>query len=462
MSETSALRKFIDIRPDERRIAALMCSYFFLVITSFWILKPIKKTLFLGYYADSGFDLLGRHMAAPEAELLAKVANMFVAVVATAVFSILSRSLRREQLTYVFTVFFIVAYGCFGIWLGMPSGASVWSFYLFGDLFSTLMVATFFSFLNDSVSSDAAKRLYGVVGFGGVAGGAFGSSAVAVWIGSMSVEGWLTVAAVVGFAILLVARAAAQSLPDYSDEIVPSPEPTGSSGESGAQADQPAKESAFGAAFAGVRLVFASRYLLSIVAIVGLYELVSTVLDFQFSSAIVAFSENAEVRNQNFANVFATTNWLSMIVQLFLTSFVMRRFGLSVALMVLPFTITMASMGFVAMPSLLMGALLSVSDNGFSYSINQSSKEALYVPTSVEEKYKAKAFIDMFVQRFAKALGVGLSLLVASRFQGVDGIRQLSFFLLPALLLWSVAAIYAGRRFAEFEEQAAAARDTDA
>ena len=52
---------------------------------------------------------------------------------------------------------------------------------------------------------------------------------------------------------------------------------------------------------------------------------------------------------------------------------------------------------------------LNTADNGFSYSINQSAKEALYVPTTREEKYKAKAFIDMFVQRFAKALAVGLS-----------------------------------------------------
>ena len=57
------------------------------------------------------------------------------------------------------------------------------------------------------------------------------------------------------------------------------------------------------------------------------------------------------------------------------------------------------SLAFLALPTLWLGSLLNTADNAFSYSINQSAKEALYVPTTEDEKYKAKAFIDMFVQR---------------------------------------------------------------
>ena len=80
--------------------------------------------------------------------------------------------------TLVFSIFFILCFMLFGRLLQDPAAPGVWSFYLFGDLFSTLMVATFFAFLNDSVSPDAAKRLYGVVGLGGVSGGVFGTSVV--------------------------------------------------------------------------------------------------------------------------------------------------------------------------------------------------------------------------------------------------------------------------------------------
>ncbi len=440
MSESGFLRSLFDIRPHERRIAALMCSYFFLVITSFWILKPLKKTLFIGYYAARGFDGFGRHFEASEAELLAKVLNMFVAAIAATIFALLSRRLRRQQLTYVFTAFFVVSYGLFGVVLEDPSAIGVWGFYLFGDLFSTLMVATFFSFLNDSVSSDAAKRLYGVVGFGGVVGGVFGSSAVGVWIGSLALPSWLTITAGIGLVILIVAWAASRTLP-------PSPQ-TDDAG-SGGPIDRGAAQG--NPALAGARLVFRSSYLMAIVAIVGLYEVVSTILDFQFTRAIILFSLDDVARSQNFATVYATTNWAAMFVQLLLTSFVMRRFGLGVALLILPCAIAMSSTGFIVFPTLIFGGLLSVSDNAFSYSINQSSKEALYVPTSVEEKYQAKAFIDMFVQRFAKALGVGLGLLMSSQFAGADGIRWLSLMVFPFLGLWAYAAAFAGRRFKQLE-----------
>ncbi len=440
MSDPGFLRSVFDIRPHERAVAALMSTYFFLVITSFWILKPIKKTLFIAFFAESGVDLVGVHLDAPSAELVAKVMNMFVAGIAATVFALLSRRLRRQRLSYLFTAVFLIGYGSFALLLAEPTAVTVFGFYLFGDLFSTLMVATFFAFLNDSVSPDAAKRLYGVIGFGGVFGGVFGSTAVATWIGALRPQEWLGIAAIVGCAIVAVAAAAGSRLRATPIDVVSESKPS---------------EPVAG----GVGLVFRSRYLLSIVAIVGLYELTSTILDYQFTSTVFQLVDDSEARDRHYATVFAATNWLSMAVQLFGTSFVMHRFGVRVALLVLPCAIALASTGYVFMPTLLFGTLLSVSDNGFSYSIHQSAKEALYVPTSVAEKYQAKAFIDMFVQRFAKALGVGLGLLIAIAVQGLDGLRLLSLIGLPAVVAWYFAASYAGRRFHQLESLRGAGAD---
>ncbi len=99
----------------------------------------------------------------------------------------------------------------------------------------------------------------------------------------------------------------------------------------------------------------------------------------------------------------------------------------------------------------MAGSLLNTADNGFSYSLNQSSKEALYVPTSADEKYKAKAFIDMFVQRFAKALAVGVSLAITITFDDFASVRWLGAFTAPVIVLWIFAARYAGRHFREIE-----------
>ena len=434
---TSGARQLFDVRRGERAFGALMSASFFLVITSFWILKPLKKSLFIRYYDEGGLDLLVWHLNAAQAELLAKVLNMGVAFVAVVVFSALATRLRRQQLTYVFTAFFLASYAVFAAALNEPAAGTVWTFYLFGDLFSTLMVATFFAFLNDSVTPDVAKRLYGVVGLGGVLGGVFGTTTLSAMIRDVSPSEWLGVTAGLGVGIAVLAGAAGR-LVDRKAPAFELVDPSAS-----LRAPGPANP-----AVAGARLVFRSRYLLSLVAIVGLYEMVSTLLDFQFTSTIAHYLDGPAIGEQ-FARVFAITNGVSLVVQLLLTSLVMRRFGLTVALLALPVAVLSASTAFMILPGLWLGSLLNTADNGLSYSIHQSAKEALYVPTTRDEKYKAKAFVDMFVQRFAKALAVGLSLVVTTWFADFSSVRWLSLLTLPLIAAWVVAIRYAGRRFDE-------------
>jgi len=429
---------FMDVRRGEWPLALAMFCYFFLVITSFWILKPLKKGLFIEFYDVGGFQLLGISFSAAQAELLAKVLNMLVAFVAVVVFSWLSHRFRRQQLSFVFSGFFIACYLGFSGWLVHPAGGAVWSFYLFGDLFSTLMVATFFAFLNDAVYPGTAKRLYGLVGLGGVAGGVFGSTVVRVNIDSLDYSDWLHIC--IGLAVLIVLAAWA----------------AGRHVEVPMQQSQTADEKPeHSPATEGARLVFKSPYLLSIVAIVGLYEVISTIMDFQFTATIAHYLSGPDIGAQ-FALVFSITNWVSLFVQLFLTGFVMSRFGIGLALLVLPCAIALGSSAFLLFPMLWMGSLLNTADNGFSYSINQSAKEALYVPTSSAEKYRAKAFIDMFVQRFAKAIAVVISLALTFAFSDFDSIRYLSLITLVLLVVWVMAARYAGRKFREYEQSVSA------
>jgi AAA family ATP:ADP antiporter len=422
----------MDVRRDELPLALLMAAYFFLVITSFWILKPIKKGLFIEHYDEGGFTLVSWTMSASQAELLAKVLNMVVAMAAVAVFTWLARRYRRQQLSYVFCAFFLASYLAYSAIIDRPGGATVWSFYLFGDLFSTLMVATFFAFLNDSVTPDAARRLYGLVVFGGVSGGVFGSTTVRAFIGALGTAEWLWVC--VGLLLLMIGAAwgAARFV---QVPVVP------------ASKTAPAARAGGNPALEGARLVFASPYLLAIAGIVAFYEIVSTVMDFQFTSAVSHYLEGPAI-GAHFATVFAITNVLAMFVQLVVTSVVMTRFGVGTALLVLPLLAMGGSLGFAALPTLWMGSALNPIDNAFSYSINQSAREALYTPTTTDEKYKAKAFIDMFVQRFAKAVAVGVSLAITTLFQDFSSIRWLSFFTVAVIALWIMAARYAGRHFA--------------
>jgi AAA family ATP:ADP antiporter len=428
------IKAVMNIRRDELPLSLLMFFYFFLVITSFWVLKPIKKTLFIGFYKQQGFDLLSWHLNASQAELLAKVLNMVVAFLAVAVFTWLARRFRRQQLTFIFSSFFMVCYVIYSSLMSNPGDLTVWTFYLFGDLFSTLMVATFFAFLNDSVTPDKAKRLYGLIGAGGVIGGAFGSLVVRVWIKQVSMATWLWVTFGIAAVIIAIAKSAGKLVAQNTPRIQKVPEEV--------KMDKPAGNPAI----EGAKLVFQSRYLLAIVGIVGLYEIVSTVMDFQFTATVEHFVSKEEL-GQHFSTIYTITNFVAVFVQLFLTSVVMSRFGVRTALLVLPTAIILGSAGFLALPILWVGSFLNTADNAFNYSINQSAKEALYVPTTRDQKYKAKAFIDMFVMRFAKALAVGVSLAITITFSEFSSIRWLSIFTLAIVVVWLFAVRYAGRRF---------------
>jgi len=423
---------FVDLRRSELPLALTMFGYWFLVITTFWILKPLKKAAFISFYKESGgFHLLGGDpLTGSQTEQLAKVGNMLVAFVAALVFGLLARRLRRQQLTWIFSGFSVLALLAFVFAPAAQSEVGVWLFYLFGDLFNTLMVATFFAFLNDSFAPADARRAYGPIVLGGVIGGAVGSIVLASLIEQVKDQDiwlWVCIGAVVGIVVLATIAGRlvrARGLPEV-------------------KIADPDEEKT--TVFTGMRLIAKSKYLLALVTMVGIYELVSATLDFQFSATIEALPAD-EVRS-TFATVFATTNVFAMVFQLVMTGFIMQKWGPRRALLVLPIAIAGAATGFMVLPMVLTASALSFVDNGLNYSLNQSARESLYTVTSRREKYQAKAFIDMFVQRFAKALAVGLVLLFTTVVGGVEDVRWLSIIPLVGAAVWFFAARYAGREF---------------
>ncbi len=431
-------KQIITIKRQEWPLALSFSVYFFLVISTFWILKPLKKELLVGFYKEEGLDLLGWVLNGSQAEQLAKILNMFVAFVAVLAFSKLSDRLQREKLTIAWASAMAVALLTFSGVIGSPGAPTAWAFYLFGDLFNTVMVASFFAFANDAIAPEAAKRMYGVIGLGGVAGGAFGTTVLRVTLGRVSEPTWMLISAgamvLICVAAILAARFADPGVDEPALEEGAEPPRTG--------------------ALAAARLVFRSRYLLGLVALVGIYELVSTVMDFQFTATVEHFASRGELDlKEAFRNLYAFTNVTALLVQLLVTSFVMQRFGVAVALFVLPVSALVGSVAFLAIPIYLTGAALSALDNAFNYSINQSARETLYTVTSREEKYKAKAFIDMFVQRTAKSLGVGVNLLMTVLVASFAGVRYLSLVTIPLLVVWLMIVRYLGKSFDERESQ---------
>lgn len=431
------LKAIQDIPRDKLPKALLMGTYFFLVITIFWVLKPMKKIVFIGHYVQDGFNLLGWQMTGSEAEQLAKIMNMILAAIGVVAFTWLSRRMRRQRLVFTCSLFFIACFILFSGVVNQPTGSVAWAFYLFGDFFNTVMVVLFWAFLNDIVSSDEAKRIYGICGLGGVLGGWFGSVIVAGFVEKAG-KPLLLLACVGGAGLIMLIAYLVSRIVKKEESLSGAVEPAP------VKVEPELKKTR--AAWEGAKLVLASRYLLAIVAVVGCYEIVSTIMDFQWTRTVEAAIHQGTVTKAYFGSVYMVTNSVAVFVQFFLTSLVMRKFGVGVGLLFLPVAAFCGSTAFILFPVLMVGNALSVSDNGLNYSINQSSKEALYVPTPPEVKYRAKAFIDMFVMRLAKAFAVIINLVMYNAI-GTGGARWLSLVSIAILLVWISQVRYAGRQF---------------
>lgn len=428
----SIKEQFFDIKKQEWPTAILMSTFFFMVIATFWILKPMKRGLLVNYYQETPLQLLGTSFAGAEVEQLAKVLNMIVVYGIVIIFTMLSRKYSRQKMNTILCLIFSGLFILFASLMQTPSAGVSWSFYVLGDMFNSTMLVFFWASANDIFSADQAKRTYGIVGLGGIIGGIIGSSVVAGYVNVLGRSTLLYICLIPLAVMILIGYVVDSRVEDKQEELEKD------EGCGGCKKEN--------AVYEGAQLVFKSKYLLSIVCIIGLYEMVSNIVDFQLSATIANEVTGNLNKDAYFGFVGQITSIISLVVQLFFTSFVMKRYGVGIALLFLPIAITLGSVGFLVIPSLLFVTIMSASDNSLNYSINQSAKEALYTPTSKDEKYKAKAFIDMFVQRAAKVLAVILNLAVAT-FVGLSNVRWLSIACLIILVFWILVVRYAGKEF---------------
>jgi AAA family ATP:ADP antiporter len=184
--------------------------------------------------------------------------------------------------------------------------------------------------------------------------------------------------------------------------------------------------------------------LLWIVGIVVAYEFAAAVTDFVINVVFErAFDSQIEI-----AQMYGRLGWIvsatALVSQLIIVPALLPLKRL--ALLVPPITMALATIGLAVLPIVSVAIVLAASDRGLNYSLQQVTKESLYVPLTDKERYKAKAFIDMFVDRAAKALS-SVPVLAIIAIWGVSLWACLAV-ALASLMLWIVAASSLGRAYA--------------
>lgn len=410
---------WIQFRPGEAAPAVLLFLAFFLIITFQYTTKPVRQSTFI--------NLLG-------AERLPYV-YLFIAAISLPFLRVYSRfadRTRRDTLI-VATCTVTAATMVLFWWLFQFSWPVVsFAFYVWISITVVMLVSQFWSFATHVFDPRQAKRLFAFVGAGGLLGGALGGQIARLATKFISTRYALLVAAALLITVAVLVR--------LNRRLHRVDEERRVSATNGLAAlDQ---------AGSGLELLRQSRHLQWLAAITVLTVIVGQIVDLQFNWAVQRATTSLDQRTAFFGNFYTIMGLLAFAFQMLFTSRILRTLGVGFSIRVLPVTVAVATVGLIAAataaPELLLAAalVLKTGENGVRYSLDQSARELLYIPLPSRARVKAKAFIDVSVQRAAE--GVAALLLLPVTF-GLMTPAQASSMSLALIAVW-VAVTAAARR----------------
>ena len=358
-----------------------------------------------------------------------------------------SRFPRRQFLPYVY-VFFIVMLVVF--YLLMESHISpvyiARAFFIWTSVFNLFVVSVFWSFMADLYNNAQARRLFGFIAAGGTLGALVGPAITALLVQSLGAAHLLLISAVFLFwAIVCIARLSIWSSQNNKNEVVNVSEPS----QENAQEKQDEKLIG-GGIWDGVILVFRSPYLLGICLLMLLFTTLATFLYFMQAQIIRdAFTDSAQ-RTAVFASIDLAVNALTLVIQIFITSRLIKWFGLAAVITIVPVLLAIGFMLLSISPVLVVLLAVQVIRRAGNYAIMRPAREMLYVVLRREEKYKAKNFIDTVVYRAGDAISAWVY--AGMRSLGMS-LANIAVVAVPLALVWAVVAFALGKQQAKLAER---------
>jgi AAA family ATP:ADP antiporter len=412
-SPQSVLPAFlVQVRREE--IAGMLWSfaYFFCLLCGYYILRPVR-------------DEMGIQGGVENLQWL--FTGTFVAMLAAVpLFGWLSARLPRRRLLPAVYLFFAANILVFYALLesGLAPQATAHAFFIWVSVYNLFVISVFWSFMADLFRNEQARRLYGFIAAGGSAGGLAGPAITALLAPKVGPANLLPLSA----CMLLLATLCIYRLGTWAR--------TGSAPE-GREG-----EPIGGSILAGISGVLKSPYMMGIALYVALGTLLGTFLYFHQAYIVAAEVPTSGERTALFAKIDLVVNLLTPLLQIFLVSRLMRRFGIGVTLMILPVA---AIAGFALIgiyPTLAVLVAFQVLRRAGEYAIARPAREVLFTVLDREQKYKAKNFIDTVVFRGGDAASGWL-------FEGLRvlglGFSGIAFVGVPVAVLWAGTGWMLGR-----------------
>jgi AAA family ATP:ADP antiporter len=405
------LRLFADIRTGEAPKAFLLALNSFLLLMAYYILKPLRDALIL---VDKDSPVVKSYLGGAQAIL-------FIFVIKG--FSRLSSRVPRHILITWTTLFFIsnIVIFYFLNLGGMPIKPMGIIFFIWIGVFNYFVVAQFWGFANDLYSVDVGKRIFPFIALGATLGALVGTRMK--WLRDLMGARWEYKLMLISGVILLICIGLAIFI--HKKDVRKSQEEK-EKGLAGAEAKASFREQPLKAG-GGFRLVFRTRYLLYIALMVGILNFVNAtgeyiISDVQTRASLQAVQTVGADMQKSIHSAFMDyqflTNVIALIIQLIFVSRIFRWVGVSGALLFLP----LIALGGYALISfgavLVLVRWVKALENGTDYSLQSTTKAALFLITPREEKYKAKVAIDTFFVRGGDTIS-SLTVLVGTQILSV-------------------------------------------
>ncbi len=422
---------FTRMRPGEGPSVMWYALYAFLLLVCYYILKTIREALILTEFGA-------------EARSYATAVIAILLLFIVPLYGLLFRHARKVHLIRWVTTFFVVNIVLF--WVMARGGVEIGFFYfVFAGIFGVMVIAQFWAFAADSYNVKSGQRLFPVIMIGASAGALAGAQFTKFLTGRGYVEpiNMLLIAAGILAATLFLSELSRRAIPEESRSL---------GGDDDETVEDPGEKKSL---LGGFSLVFQDRYLLMIAGLVILLNWVNTTGETilahfvsQHATSVAAESpglERGDVIAAFYGDFFFWVNLVGFAMQAFLVARIYRWLGVSGALLILP---AIAAIGYgiiVFVPVFSIIRVVKIMENSTDYSIMNTTRQALFLPTDRSVKYEGKTAIDTFFWRFGDLIQAG-AFYVGLHFLGLS-IPEFALVNLALALVWLVLAIFIGREY---------------
>jgi AAA family ATP:ADP antiporter len=403
------LRLFTVIHPGEGGTTWLLSLTMFLLMMGYYFLRPVRQALILTEWSPNLASYLGGAIA---------VLLIFV----VKIFSHIASKVPRQKLITWVTLFFISNLILFYVIYEAGVSPAVISiiFYVWLGIFNLMVVAQFWGFCNDLYTEEAGKRLFPLIMFGTNFGALVGGFTTSRILGPLNpYQIMLLTAGMLAICIVLTHvvhnREIKKAKKEKLKTTVPGEEPI-------KEEEKPLEQGG------GFRLIFKSRYLIYIAFFILVLNFINTngeyillhVANYTATTAIETGQaeglDHSVLIGRFYSNFYNIMNIIAIFIQLFLVSRIFKWFGVRTAVFILPFIALGGYFTIGLGVSLIAVRWIKSLENATDYSLMNTTKHSLFLITSRDEKYKAKAATDTFFHRSGDVLSAFLVLICATFF----------------------------------------------